>query len=308
MGNIQLKCDCITKDNNEIESLTKEKNLNNNNNKLNTNDNLNLNENLNKKKSIDTSDNFKMEKLTLSPIRESLNDDSEIKNNLDNKLKYINQKNNKTFEFSSNLTNDEKIEDLLKKTESSNSINMNNNTFIWKDINILSVIPESKLRSDDKNIIVHFGYLNKFLLNNSLNNVKYCLLSKSHFCIYKSKETLLMKQKPVLMIKLNDKEKCDSIEMNFLNRKNLENCFFFYILKKNIKYRNNNNVQNFINFIDYEKNSDVYNILFSKKNVLEKIILNNDLIILYSDNEEVCDKWVCCINYFLNEIKNEKKK
>ena len=44
MGNIQLKCDCITKDNNEIESLTKEKNLNNNNNKINTNDNLKKNQ------------------------------------------------------------------------------------------------------------------------------------------------------------------------------------------------------------------------------------------------------------------------
>ena len=101
-------------------------------------------------------------------------------------------------------------------------------------------------------------------------------------------------------------EKCDRINIDFMNRKNVESSYFFYILKKNVKNKiQNNNINQIINEDEYKRNFEVYNILCSKKNILEDIILKNDLIILYSDLEEVCDKWVCCINYFLNKLKKK---
>ena len=295
--------------------------------------NHNLNQNLKKYINDQNNDNFKnlnlkqrLDKINLSPIRQ-LDKKEDIfmnkeKNQNKNRTTNLNQNNKKQMKkiiqindnYISNI--DEKIEDLLKRTNSDSYISFNINQteneekikFTWNDLDILSIVPESKLKSDDQNIVIHFGYLNKFLsTGNIYSNVeKFCLLSKTVFCIYKSKESLLMKKKPVLMLNLSNVEKCDRINIDFMNRKNLENSYFFYILKKNVKNKiQNNNINQIINEDEYKRNFEVYNILCSKKNILEDIILKNDLIILYSDLEEVCDKWVCCINYFLNEFKKK---
>ena len=309
--------------------------LNSHDNNRKDNPNNNLNQKFKNYLKYSNDDNFKnqkfkhrLDKIDLSPIRQLDNKDEIFKNkekNLNNN-ELINSKQNnkkqqihKIININDNYNNniEEKIEDLLKRTYSdsyiSSDINETDNEeikFTWNDLNILSIVPESKLKSNDQNIIIHFGYLNKLLStgNISSNVEKFCLLSKKVFCIYKSKESLLMKERPVLMLNLSDVEKCDRINIDFMNRKNLENCYFFYILKKNVKNKiKNNNLNRLINKNDYERNFEVYNILCSKKMIIEEILLKNDLIILYSELEENCDKWVCCINYFLNELKNNNQ-
>ena len=315
------------------------KNLKNNGIDLNSYKNNNIKENLdpnlnqNFKNNINNSNNNniknqkvnnqRLEKIDISPIRHLDNKDERFikqeHNQNNNELTKLKQNNknqiyqniHKNDNYINNI--DVKIEDLLKRTHSDSYISLNINKiedeeikFNWKDLDILSYVNESKLKSNDPNIIIHFGYLNKFLLSGNISSTieKFCLLSKKVFCIYKSKESLLMKEKPVLMLNLSDVEKCDRINIDYMNRKNLENCYFFYILKKNVKNKiQNNNLNRLIDKIDYKNNIEVYNILFSKKIILEQILFKNELIILYSELEEICDKWVCCINYFLNNSK-----
>ena len=270
--------------NENIESYENINKLNNNNNNNNNYNNENFIENNNEK-----------------------NKENLIENNNGNNNDNFNENNNGNNNENSNENSNEDYMENYNKNFINNDIVYK---FSWKNIDILSIIPESKLQSNDMNIIVNYGYLNKFLLSTSSNVEKYCLLSKSNFCMYKSKETVLRKQKPFLMMSLKDIEKCDIVYMDFLNKKNLEDFYFFYILKKNLKFQipQINNIvfnEEISEEYDMKNNSEVYNLLCLKKNILEQIFSRNDLIILYTENEDECNKWVCLINYFINYYKQK---
>ena len=255
---------------------------------------------------------FKSNKIQFSNYNESENNENKETSNkfqndsielYDNKSNINNNNNNGNY----NENNDDYFFENYNKNLINNDIVYK---FSWKNIDVLSIIPESKLQSNDMNIIVNYGYLNKFLLTTTSNVEKYCLLSKSYFCLYKSKETVLRKQKPFLMMSLKDIEKCDIVYMDFLNKKNLEDFYFFYILKKNLKFQipQINNIvfnEEISEEYDMKNNSEVYNLLCLKKNILEQIFSRNDLIILYTENEDECIKWVCLINYFINYYKQK---
>ena len=315
--------------NNENNNQSNYNNINDNNNNLN-NDNNNENNNQSNYNNInDNNNNLNNDNNNEYNNQSNYNNINDNNNNLnnDNNNEYNNQRNNNDYDDYKNENYNDNNNDNNNENYNENSNedsnddyleNYNKNfinndvvyTFSWKNIDVLSIVPESKLQSNDMNIIVNFGYLNKFLLSTSSNVEKYCLLSKSKFCMYKSKETVLRKQKPFLMMSLKDIEKCDIVYMDFLNKKNLEDYFFFYILKKNLQFKipqMNNIVFNkeIIEEYDMQNNSEVYNLLSLKKNILEQIFSRNDLIILYTENEDDCNKWVCLINYFINYYKQK---
>ncbi len=307
-----LKCDCLSKNEEElVNNPTEVVEVNNNENK-NENSLKNKFKIANIKHSTDLTDNPYLEKINLSPIRElnKKNNYIEEGNIEKNKRIITKNKNNQMLNF----VQEEENKNNKSENETLESLEENNldeiYDFSWKNIDILSLIPETKLLTNDMNIIIHFGYLNKFLLTTSLNVEKYCLLSKSNFCMYKSKETVLRKQRPFLMMNLREIYKCDIIELDFLKKKNLDGYFFFYILKKNLSFQipqMNNLNEDICNKYDYENNYEVYNLLCFKKNILDQILGTNELIILYSENEDECDKWVCLINYFINYYKQKSK-
>ena len=154
-----LKCDCLSKNEEElVNNPTEVVEVNNNENK-NENSLKNKFKIANIKHSTDLTDNPYLEKINLSPIRELNKKNNYIEDgNIEKNKRIITKnKNNQILNF----VQEEENKNNKSENETLESLEENNldeiYDFSWKNIDILSLIPETKLLTNDMNIIIHFN-------------------------------------------------------------------------------------------------------------------------------------------------------
>ena len=130
-----------------------------------------------------------------------------------------------------------------------------------------------------------------------------CIINKTEFKYYRSREQFITLQKPTKSINIKD-----IIEVNFIDKysiiynyqkfKKLNNFYF------GINYKINDN-------IDIE--NDIYDKKFlvkeneNKKNNINNTNIKTDLLILSSNDKELINKWILILNYLINKSKKDNK-
>ena len=125
----------------------------------------------------------------------------------------------------------------------SNTLNNLNNQILqnkndglneWKNFIISNFISEGKILSDSADEILYKGNLEKLVCNNKIYSTieKFCVVNKTEFKCYKSKEAFLMRQKQSLIIPLKDIISCKRmlLDNNYIQKyPKLKGNFFFFI-------------------------------------------------------------------------------
>jgi len=131
-----------------------------------------------------------------------------------------------------------------------------------------------------------------------------CIINKTEFKYYRSREQFLTLQKPTKTIYIKDIIEVNYIDKNSINYnyqkfKKLNNFYFGIYYKINDNISKENNIYNSKNFINKNENQN---------NVNNENNLNTDLLILSSNDKELIKKWIKILNYLLNKTKNVKNK
>ena len=282
-----------------------ENNINNNSNNNNEKENMNEKQ-LKKKKKNDILENINKNFESYKKLDFDVNEDE--KENMEEKNKIIKTRNNlEEFEIINNdlvyISNKNKnIEDNIdieynvdthlkancdntidtkeNKEENKNIVNAN------KCINIYNIIPKNKILNLDDNAIVCNGILEKIIKIPSKNkivyNERFCVLTKKTFSYYKSKESYLNLNKPLLLIDLKNIKK---VEQTIL-----DDTSYYFGLICNINDDTKMFIDKINTFINIgENNTEEFLLGFRSK--------NKDLII----------KWIVILNYLVenNQIKNQ---
>ena len=282
-----------------------ENNINNNSNNNNEKENMN-DDQLKKKKKNDILENINKNFESYKKLDFDVNEDekenmeeknkiSKTRNNLEefeiinNDLVYISNKNKNIednidieYNVDTHLKDncDNTIDTKENKEENKNVVNAN------KCINIYNIIPKNKILNLDDNAIVCNSILEKIIKIPSKNkivyNERFCVLTKKTFSYYKSKESYLNLNKPLLLIDLKNIKK---VEQTIL-----DDTSYYFGLICNINDDTKMFIDKINTFINIgENNTEEFLLGFRSK--------NKDLII----------KWIVILNYLVenNQIKNQ---
>ena len=201
----------------------------------------------------------------ISNKNKNIEDNIDIEYNVDNHLK---------------ANYDNSIDTKENKEENKNIFNAN------KYIKIYNIIPKNKISKLDDNAIVCNSILEKIIKIPSKNkivyNERFCVLTKKTFSYYKSKESYLNLNKPLLLIDLKNIKK---VEQTIL-----DDTSYYFGLICNINDDTKMFIDKINTFINIgENNTEEFLLGFRSK--------NKDLII----------KWIIILNYLVenNQINNQ---
>lgn len=144
--------------------------------------------------------------------------------------------------------------------------------------NIHKIIPKNKLKNKKENEVIYSGILEKILNEPQANKIVYtsrfCILTKKYFAYYKSKESYISLNKPMLKI---EKEDIIRIENTFLEGEG----YFGIVCEVNDKTRNLIDKVN--SFVTNDENG-------------------SQLLLGFRSNKyEDMANWILMLNYFISE-------
>ena len=218
---------------------------------------------------------FLKEENRLNANLQHLNDSRAILNqNINNMSVYV-DKDTETNHFKQNMNNIELKVD-------------HNGKLIFKAIN------KANEKSDKVSHLRNTNSRSNFLINNKLSTINKSDLNKSNNIVLSSNIKQLSEHQQYLFSN-------QSLEVNFLNQtkesKNIED---------NIDYRANN--KNKFSASQLNQNTgtvshrNIFNKSLEEDNSITNIIqVNKNFFMFASNKEEIINKWVCLINYFINE-------
>ena len=203
---------------------------------------------------------------------------------IDNDLVYISNE-NKFIENGTNANdnNKENKNECIKEDYNHNSLNNNDNMKnINKIIDINSIIPEEKLSKLNETSIICNSTLEKIIKIPSKNKITYnerfCLLTKKKFSYYKSKESYLKMNKPLLSIDLKNVEK---VEQTIFD----DNSYYFGLIC-------------FINEDTKQYVEKINTFISPGENSSEEFLLG-----FRSKNKDLIIKWIVILNYLIENYK-----
>ena len=203
---------------------------------------------------------------------------------IDNNLVYLSNKN----KFIDNTTNTNDVNkdnnnECIKEDYNYNSINNNEKMKnVNKIIDINSIIPEEKLSKLNESSVICNSTLEKIIKIPSKNKITYnerfCLLTKKKFSYYKSKESYLKMNKPLLSIDLKNVEK---VEQTILD----DNSYYFGLI-----CIINEDTKQFVDKIN--------TFIGPGENSTEEFLLG-----FRSKNKDLIVKWIVILNYLIKNYK-----
>ena len=268
--------------------IEKEKNWNNNtiiyNNIINISNDL---ENINEQNPKSEDENFNEEKVEEKKEQENPNPNPQTI-----QLKNINIKSNKKLlhimpKIRPQNTSDEELNKINSKNgkdkekpnkKESLEKSIKNKKEQPKENNIGKIIPKNKIKNKKENEVIYSGTLEKILNEPQANKIVYasrfCILTKKYFAYYKSKESYISLNKPMLII---EKEDIIRIENTFLEGEG----YFGIVCEVNDKTKH----------------------LIDKVN---SFVTNDDngsqlLLGFRSNKYEDMANWIVMLNYFISE-------
>ena len=268
--------------------IEKEKNWNNNtiiyNNIINISNDL---ENINEQNPKSEDENFNEEKVEEKKEQENPNPNPQTI-----QLKNINIKSNKKLlhimpKIRPQNTSDEELNKINSKNDKdkekpnkkeSLEKSIKNKKEQSKENNIGKIIPKNKIKNKKENEVIYSGTLEKILNEPQANKIVYasrfCILTKKYFAYYKSKESYISLNKPMLII---EKEDIIRIENTFLEGEG----YFGIVCEVNDKTKH----------------------LIDKVN---SFVTNDDngsqlLLGFRSNKYEDMANWIVMLNYFISE-------
>ena len=268
--------------------IEKEKNWNNNtiiyNNIINISNDL---ENINEQNPKSEDENFNEEKVEEKKEQENPNPNPQT-----TQLKNINIKSNKKLlhimpKIRPQNTSDEELNKINSKNgkdkekpnkKESLEKSIKNKKEQSKENNIGKIIPKNKIKNKKENEVIYSGTLEKILNEPQANKIVYasrfCILTKKYFAYYKSKESYISLNKPMLII---EKEDIIRIENTFLEGEG----YFGIVCEVNDKTKH----------------------LIDKVN---SFVTNDDngsqlLLGFRSNKYEDMANWIVMLNYFISE-------
>jgi hypothetical protein len=221
-------------------------------------------------------------------ITESQNNDlnnktnNNIKND-NNNINNITNNNNENRQTNSNNINNKKLKSkgiLKNKNEKNDKINYDNKKI--KNFNIFQIIPEKKLFSLKEDDIVFASDLER-MINNSDKGIitysnRFCILTKSFFSYFSSKESFIRLKKPLFQINIQFITRIEEANLD-------ENSYYFcLVFKLNDQILNSvKNINSFTTVNEEEKNE------------------KESMLGFKSSDEDLVIKWVSILNFFMNK-------
>jgi hypothetical protein len=221
-------------------------------------------------------------------ITESQNNDlnnktnNNIKND-NNNINNITNNNNENRQTTSNNINNKKLKSkaiLKNKNEKNDKINYDNKKI--KNFNIFQIIPEKKLFSLKEDDIVFASDLER-MINNSDKGIitysnRFCILTKSFFSYFSSKESFIRLKKPLFQINIQFITRIEEANLD-------ENSYYFcLVFKLNDQILNSvKNINSFTTVNEEEKNE------------------KESMLGFKSSDEDLVIKWVSILNFFMNK-------
>ena len=190
-------------------------------------------------------------------------------NNIDN----INNQNNSTIKNNNINKNNE------ENKENKNKSNKN------KEIDIYNLIPKNKLlQLQDDSILCH-GYFEKIIKipkkNKIIYNDRFCILTKTTFAYYKSKENYLNLWKPLFSINIKNIKKVEQADLD-------DKTYYFGLI-----CAINDETREYINKINTFENTNDFN-------------KDEFLIGFRSKNIELIIQWILILNYLIENNENKE--
>ena len=221
-------------------------------------------------------------------ITESQNNDlnnktnNNIKND-NNNINNITNNNNENRQTNSSNINNKKLKSkgiLKNKNEKNDKINYDNKKI--KNFNIFQIIPEKKLFSLKEDDIVFASDLER-MINNSDKGIitysnRFCILTKSFFSYFSSKESFIRLKKPLFQINIQFITRIEEANLD-------ENSYYFcLVFKLNDQILNSvKNINSFTTVNEEEKNE------------------KESMLGFKSSDEDLVIKWVSILNFFMNK-------
>ena len=205
----------------------------------------------------------------------------------------------------------------------------------WKELKIEDLVNKDRLETENPFIMIFKGELMKYSFSNDpklfINySQRLCILTKSEFILFHSKESFLRLQKPTMKIELKDIIDYGRIDPRKEKFKTKKEFFYFFMklvdknvvtnIKKNTKIdenkdTTNKNINSYIqikiknlnnNCMSPVKNTKINLICVQNKSkTQEKVVLINEnkrnednIHIFASTNEDIINKWIFLIDYF----------
>ena len=205
-----------------------------------------------------------------------------IKND-NNNINNITNNNNENRQTTSNNINNKKLKSkaiLKNKNEKNDIINYDNKKI--KNFNIFQIIPEKKLFSLKEDDIVFASDLER-MINNSDKGIitysnRFCILTKSFFSYFSSKESFIRLKKPLFQINIQFITRIEEANLD-------ENSYYFcLVFKLNDQILNSvKNINSFTTVNEEEKNE------------------KESMLGFKSSDEDLVIKWVSILNFFMNK-------
>lgn len=200
-------------------------------------------------------------------IRPQNTSDEALEPGSEKKMSQIKEKQKKREKSMENSIMEKREKNMnMKKKEQSN------------ENNIHKIIPKNKLKNKKENEVIYSGILEKILNEPQANKIVYtsrfCILTKKYFAYYKSKESYISLNKPMLKI---EKEDIIRIENTFLEGEG----YFGIVCEVNDKTRNLIDKVN--SFVTNDENG-------------------SQLLLGFRSNKyEDMANWILMLNYFISE-------
>jgi hypothetical protein len=222
-------------------------------------------------------------------------------------------------EYRTNNTNTSTTNNNGKNTSSTKTPNKSSGMRVKS--NITSIIPEFKILNCSDNEILFHSELKKLInqeiksYSSQLYSARFCSITKKEFIYYKSKEQFITMQKPLCSIPLSQISKVSLIKYN-PKAKNYDHFF----ISVNNSYDIDQNSPTRVNMDTDNDNVNSKRVLleggvssflppqisssFSKAKRSSFLLNpenNEPLLVFTSDKEDLLNKWVVVINYFINK-------
>ena len=238
------------------------------------------------KENVSTTNN--KNEITESQNNENQNNDLNNKNNNNiknnnNNINNITNNNNENRQSNNNTINNKKLKSkgiLKHKTEKNDKSNYDNKKI--KNFNIFQIIPEKKLFSLKEDDIVFASDLER-MINNSDKGIitysnRFCILTKSFFSYFSSKESFIRLKKPLFQINIQFITRIEEANLD-------ENSYYFcLVFKLNDQIMNSvKNINSFTTVNEEEKNE------------------KESMLGFKSSDEDLVIKWVSILNFFMNK-------
>lgn len=162
------------------------------------------------------------------------------------------------------------------------------------EMNLSNVIEKVSLMNNLLDDVIFYSELQKLNHNDNFSKgynrkyiTRFCAVSKKEFKYFQSKEKFITLQKPINMINFSMMKKVSLIDFEDEEKKKILN-------KKNSK--------NFDLKAGSKGKKPLYNFIIMYSTNLEEQFNNYE--IFASENEEIANKWVSVINYFIDSLNN----